>query len=73
MIQRVEGKANSFTLSLYGQRETCGEISIRLPRKPKSSVLSDATKLKERWVPAEKQLYVTYRHENALGKLRVTL
>ena len=73
MIQDVSEKANSFALTLYGQRDTCGETSIRLPRKPKSVALAKATKLEEKWITAEKRLYVTYRHSDELAKLRVTL
>ena len=73
MMQKVEAKANSLAVTLYGQRDTCGETAIRLPRKPRSVAVKEATEIDEKWVQREKQLYITYRHGPTPAKLKITL
>lgn len=73
MMQRVEAKANSLAMTLYGQRDTCGETAIRLPRKPRSVAVKEAAEIDEKWVQREKQLYITYRHGPTPAKLKITL
>ena len=73
MIQEIEEKANSFTLTLYGQRDTNGETAIQLPHKPSSVKIEEGTKIEEKWMEAEKTLYITYRHDTRPVKLKVAL
>jgi hypothetical protein len=72
MIQRVEEKANSFALTLYGQRDTRGETAIVLPHKPHAVEVEEGRKIKEKWIEAEKRLYVIYEHGIRPVKLKVT-
>jgi beta-galactosidase len=71
MIQRVEEKANSFALTLYGQRDTRGETAIVLPHKPHAVEVEEGRKIKEKWIEAEKRLYVIYEHGIRPVKLKV--
>ena len=73
MIQEVEEKVNSFTLTLYGQEGTRGETAIRLPQKPSSVEVEEGTKIEEKWIEVEKRLYIIYRHGIRPVKLKVTL
>jgi len=73
MIQEVEEKANSFTLRLYGQEGTSGETAISLPRKPNSVEVTEGAKFEEKWMEAEKRLYITYSHGVRPVELKVTL
>lgn len=73
MIQKVEKKADSFALTLYGQEGTRGETAIRLLQKPSSVEVEEGTKIEEKWIEAEKRLYITYRHGIRPLKLKVTL
>jgi len=73
MIQEVEEKANSFTLTLHGQRDTLGETAILLPQKPSLVEVEEGTKIEEKWIEVEKRLYITYRHGIRPVKLKVTL
>jgi len=73
MIQEVEEKANSFTLTLYGQGNTCSETAIKLPKKPSSIKVEKATEVQEKWMGAEKTLYMIYKHGIEPVKLKVTL
>lgn len=73
MIQDVEEKPNSFTLTLFGQRDTSGETAVRLLHRPRSVRVEEGTKIGERWLQPEKTLYVTYRHGTAPTKLKIAL
>jgi len=73
MIQRIREKAGYFALTLYGQRDTCGETAIELPHKPRSVEVEGAKKIEEKWVRAEKRLYLTYRHDIRPAKLKIVL
>jgi len=73
MIQEVEEKVNSFSLTLYGQEGTVGETAIQLPQKPSAVEVEEGTKIEEKWIEAEKRLYVIYRHGIKSVKLKVTL
>jgi len=73
MIQEVEEKPNSFTLTFYGQRDTSGETAIALPHKPSSVKVEEAIKVEEKWVEAEKRLYIIYTHGIKPAQLKVTL
>jgi len=73
MIQEVEEKANSFALTLYGQEGTSGETAIQLHKKPSSVKVEEGTKIEEKWIEAEKRLYIIYKHGIKPVKLKVTL
>jgi beta-galactosidase len=73
MIQEVEENTSSFALTLYGQRDTPGETAIVLRHKPRSIRVEDGTKIEEKWIEAEKRLYVTYEHGVVPAKLMIKL
>lgn len=73
MVQAIEERQGSFTLTLYGQRDTLGETAIRLPQKPSSITIERGTIVEEKWMNAEKTLYVLYNHEEKPVKLEITL
>jgi len=73
MIQRIREEPDYFALTLYGQWDTCGETAIQLPHKPRSVKVEGAKKIEEKWMRAEKKLYLTYRHDIRPAKLKIVL
>jgi hypothetical protein len=73
MIQDVEEKADSLSLTLHSQENTCSETALLLTRKPCSVEVKEATKIEEKWLEAEKELYVICKHGARPAKLMVSL
>jgi len=66
MIQEIEEKANSFTLTLYGQDNTRDETAIKLSKKPSSIKVEKATEIQEKWIGSGRRC--TYSMNMALNR-----